>query len=83
MESVGGSVPESASSIETIEGVELGGGGKSLGSLVGELFARMPEWIRHDLASKDVLARARAEETLTAILIAALSDKAETGAIAA
>lgn len=83
VESVGGAVPESASSIEANSGVELVDGGKSLAMVVGETFARMPEWIRHDLGSKDLLSPARAEETLCAIVIAALSDKAETGAIAA
>lgn len=32
----------------------------------------MPEWVRHDLASKEPLVRERAEETLAAIIIAAL-----------
>lgn len=29
---------------------------------------RMPEWIRHDLGSKDAGVRARAEETLIAMI---------------
>lgn len=32
-----------------------------------------PEWLRHDLTSKDVLIRARAEETLSAMITAALN----------
>jgi hypothetical protein len=34
--------------------------------------ARLPEWLRHDLAAKDSAVRLRAEESLAAILIAAL-----------
>lgn len=82
MESTGGNVPALASSTEAA-GTKLTYGDKSLVSVVGETFARMPEWIRHDLGPKDLLARARAEETLCAIVIAALSDKAEKDALAA
>ena len=34
--------------------------------------ARMPEWLRHDLAAKDSAVRLRTEESLAAILIASL-----------
>jgi hypothetical protein len=40
---------------------------------VRELLARAPEWIRTDLASKDAMARSRAEETLAAMIEAALN----------
>lgn len=40
--------------------------------VVRELLARAPEWVRVDLASKDAMARARAEETLAAMIEAAL-----------
>lgn len=32
-----------------------------------------PEWLRHDLSSKDILVRTRAEETLSAMITAALN----------
>ena len=34
---------------------------------------RLPEWIRHDLAAKDLAIRARAEETLAAMIANTLS----------
>jgi hypothetical protein len=36
-----------------------------------KILARMPEWLRHDLAAKEPSVRSRAEESLAAILIAA------------
>jgi hypothetical protein len=42
--------------------------------------ARLPEWLRHDLAAKDSAVRLRAEESLAAILIAALDAEAKGGA---
>ncbi len=45
----------------------------SLASMIGKL----PDWIRHDLASKDKTLRARAEETLLAMIEAAVADHAE------
>jgi hypothetical protein len=44
----------------------------NVAEVVRELLARAPEWVRVDLASKDAMARARAEETLAAIIEAAL-----------
>lgn len=41
--------------------------------VVRGLLARAPEWVRVDLASKDTMARARAEETLAAMIEAALN----------
>jgi hypothetical protein len=43
--------------------------------VVAAVLARAPEWIRQDLAGKDAASRARAEETLAAMIAAAL----ETG----
>jgi hypothetical protein len=40
--------------------------------------ARLPEWVRHDLAAKDAALRVRAEESLAAILVDAL-DRASDG----
>jgi hypothetical protein len=45
----------------------------NVGEVVRELLARAPEWVRVDLASKDAMARARAEETLAAMIEAALN----------
>lgn len=41
-------------------------------SLVGHIVARIPQWIRHDLVSKDAVVRLRAEETLAAMIVNAL-----------
>ena len=38
--------------------------------------SRLPDWIRKDLAAKDSIVRARAEEELTAMLVGALKRKA-------
>lgn len=35
---------------------------------------RAPQWLRHDLESKDAAARARAEETLAAMISDALAN---------
>ncbi|MEV4933977.1 hypothetical protein MRBLSP13_002157 [Sphingobium sp. LSP13-1-1.1] len=35
---------------------------------------RAPQWIRHDLAAKDAASRARAEETLAAMIADALGN---------
>lgn len=39
------------------------------------VIARAPEWIRRDLAGKDLVARTRAEEALAAMIAAALADQ--------
>jgi hypothetical protein len=41
---------------------------------VNAVLAKVPEWIRHELASKDALTRARAEEALAAMVASALTD---------
>ena len=40
---------------------------------ITKVVAGAPEWLRQDLVSKDTLIRARAEETLSAMIAAALS----------
>ena len=37
---------------------------------------RLPEWIRHDLTVKDPVTRRQAEESLAAMLVAALEHEA-------
>lgn len=40
------------------------------------LVNRLPNWVRHDLGSKDAAARLRAEETLAAMIVSALGETA-------
>lgn len=46
---------------------------EDLAGIVSGVVTRLPQWVRTDLASKDASARARAEETLAAMVIAAVS----------
>lgn len=46
---------------------------ENLPRVVAGVLARLPEWVRADLGSKDPAARTRAEETLTAMIVAAAS----------
>ena len=46
---------------------------RSTEMIVGEVLARMPEWARVDLSSKEPAARVRAEETVAAMIVAALA----------
>jgi len=39
-----------------------------------QVVERAPQWVRHDLDSKDAVIHARAEETLAAMISAALQD---------
>lgn len=39
-----------------------------------QVIERAPQWVRHDLEAKDAINRARAEETLAAMISAALQD---------
>jgi len=41
-------------------------------SVVAQVVAHMPDWIRKDLSAKDAGTRSRAEEALTARLLSAL-----------
>lgn len=45
--------------------------------IIAATVARMPEWIRHDLVAKDAAIRARAEETLAAMIAGALAPEVE------
>ncbi|WP_192812886.1 hypothetical protein [Rhizorhabdus wittichii] len=40
---------------------------------ITKIIESTPEWLRHDLTSKEVLTRARAEETLSSMIAAALN----------
>jgi hypothetical protein len=42
--------------------------------IIARSVAKLPDWVRHDLSSTDKSVRTRAEETLTAILAAALEE---------
>ena len=42
-------------------------------TLVTEVLRNAPEWVRHDLAARDRAARVRAEDTLAAMIAAALT----------
>lgn len=43
-------------------------------AIILRVLERAPQWIRHDLESKDVGVRARAEETLAAMIANALGE---------
>jgi hypothetical protein len=45
-----------------------------IASKITRVVEHAPEWLRLDLASKDANARARAEETLAAMIMAALKE---------
>ncbi len=42
--------------------------------IITAVIARAPQWIRHDLASSDAALRVRAEESLAAMIAAALAE---------
>ena len=46
-------------------------------TIVTGILAKTPAWLRHDLASADKSARSRAEETLAAMIVAALETDSE------
>ncbi|MDX3910800.1 MAG: hypothetical protein QHC67_13420 [Sphingobium sp.] len=51
-----------------------------LTAIVTAVLAKAPQWIRHDLASTDATLRVRAEESLAAMIAAALgADQGATG----
>jgi hypothetical protein len=56
---------------------------RSIGDVALEVLTRAPEWLRHDLSSKDQQARARAEETLAAMISAAWEENMTDDSIAA
>ncbi len=43
-----------------------------LQDLIGDVLRRVPEWVRNDMASRDPANRRRAEETLAAMMAAAV-----------
>jgi hypothetical protein len=45
---------------------------EELTALITTLVARAPQWVRHDLLSTDASLRARAEETLAAMVAAGI-----------
>ncbi|MCB4859042.1 MULTISPECIES: hypothetical protein [Sphingobium] len=45
-----------------------------MNALILRVIARAPQWLRHDLESKDAAARGRAEETLAAMISDALAN---------
>lgn len=45
-----------------------------LQAAITAIVARTPDWVRQDLLSKDQATRARAEETLAAMIAGALKD---------
>lgn len=47
-------------------------------TLVTEILARAPDWIRKDLSSKDPISRTRAEEALAVLIGSALSNDDDT-----
>ena len=47
---------------------------------LSSVLSHIPEWIRTDLSSKDSTARVRAEETLLAMITAALSENERNAA---
>lgn len=49
---------------------------KFLVDMVNQVLGRAPEWVRLDLSSKEPLVRRRAEETLAAMITAALHEDA-------
>lgn len=46
-------------------------------STILAVIERAPQWVRHDLESRDSAIRARAEETLAAMIAAALQDASD------
>jgi len=44
-----------------------------ISAIIEAVVQRAPQWLRHDLASSDKAVRARAEETMAAMLAEALS----------
>ncbi|HWW63962.1 MAG TPA: DUF6771 family protein [Sphingomonadaceae bacterium] len=44
---------------------------------VAAVLQRVPQWARIDMASPDALLRARAEDTLAAMIVAALTESSE------
>lgn len=50
---------------------------RGLTDIILRVVERAPQWIRHDLANKDAVARIRAEESLAAMIADALAQQAD------
>lgn len=48
---------------------------ESMIAMILRVLERAPQWLRHDLESKDINARRRAEETLAAMIADALANQ--------
>jgi hypothetical protein len=46
---------------------------ETIASIILQVLERTPQWVRHDLESKEAAIRSRAEETLAAIIANALA----------
>lgn len=46
---------------------------EELTGTIAQILGRAPQWVRHDLSSADPLLRARAEETLAAMVAAGIA----------
>lgn len=53
---------------------------KQTRAIIAQVLDRAPEWVRHDLATKDPATRQRAEETLAAMIADALGRETENKA---
>jgi hypothetical protein len=49
-------------------------------AIIAHVLDRAPQWLRHDLAAKDAVARQRAEETLAAMIADALGKGSQEAA---
>jgi hypothetical protein len=52
--------------------------GDDLQRAIGAVVQRAPEWMRHDLLSKDKATRTRAEEAFAAIIANAIAERDRT-----
>jgi len=48
---------------------------EAMTKMILAVLERAPEWVRHDLTAKDAAIRARAEETLAAMIASALGQE--------
>ena len=51
---------------------------ENMTAMILRVLERAPQWLRHDLESKDTSARRRAEETLAAMIADALANQTGT-----
>jgi len=55
----------------------------AINQLVLSVLARAPQWVKQEMLSSDAVVRARAEETLAAMISSALDESARPGSEAA